>query len=183
MAKPTQMPGSSMEDIVSSIRGMMGTDKSSSAEDPAEAHLAAGNELSTGNVSKLFAEDPSQPEADPLGPDGAGTLTDVTPNAIDQSGKAESAEPVEADETLSDVAEPVATGAQSEEWLPSPSADDDAGGRGQLASAMSANTSRTVEQMAEEMMRPLLKNWLDENLPPLVERLVREEIERVSRRR
>jgi cell pole-organizing protein PopZ len=33
------------------------------------------------------------------------------------------------------------------------------------------------------MLRPMLKDWLDENLPPLVERLVREEIERVSRRR
>ena len=36
---------------------------------------------------------------------------------------------------------------------------------------------------AEDMMRPMLKNWLDDNLPSLVERLVREEIERVSRRR
>ena len=30
-----------------------------------------------------------------------------------------------------------------------------------------------------EEMRPLLKSWLDANLPPLVERLVRVEIERV----
>jgi cell pole-organizing protein PopZ len=29
----------------------------------------------------------------------------------------------------------------------------------------------------------MLRNWLDTNLPPLVERLVREEIERVSRGR
>jgi uncharacterized protein len=31
------------------------------------------------------------------------------------------------------------------------------------------------------MMRPMLKDWLDENLPGLVERIVRAEIERVSR--
>jgi hypothetical protein len=43
--------------------------------------------------------------------------------------------------------------------------------------------SRTLEDLVSEMLRPLLKAWLDVNLPPLVERLVREEIERVSRGR
>jgi hypothetical protein len=33
------------------------------------------------------------------------------------------------------------------------------------------------------MLRPMLKSWLDDNLPSLVERLVRAEIERVSRGR
>jgi hypothetical protein len=33
----------------------------------------------------------------------------------------------------------------------------------------------------KEMLRPMLKAWLDDNLPSLVERLVRAEIERVTR--
>jgi cell pole-organizing protein PopZ len=37
----------------------------------------------------------------------------------------------------------------------------------------------TLEDMVREEMRPMLKDWLDTNLPPLVERLVRAEIERV----
>jgi cell pole-organizing protein PopZ len=37
----------------------------------------------------------------------------------------------------------------------------------------------TLEDMVREEIRPLLKAWLDENLPPVVERLVRAEIERV----
>lgn len=37
----------------------------------------------------------------------------------------------------------------------------------------------TIEDMVREEIRPLLKLWLDANLPPLVERLVRAEIERV----
>ena len=37
------------------------------------------------------------------------------------------------------------------------------------------------DQIAEEMIRPMLQDWLDNNLPTLVERLVREEIERVAR--
>jgi len=44
------------------------------------------------------------------------------------------------------------------------------------------NGSRTLEDMVIELMRPLLKGWLDENLPPIVERLVQKEIERISRR-
>jgi cell pole-organizing protein PopZ len=37
----------------------------------------------------------------------------------------------------------------------------------------------TVEDIVREELRPLLKSWLDANLPSLVERLVRAEIDRV----
>jgi cell pole-organizing protein PopZ len=37
----------------------------------------------------------------------------------------------------------------------------------------------TLEDMVRAELRPLLKEWLDVNLPPVVERLVRAEIERV----
>ena len=37
----------------------------------------------------------------------------------------------------------------------------------------------TIEDLVREEIRPLLKGWLDQHLPPLVERLVRQEIERV----
>ena len=39
---------------------------------------------------------------------------------------------------------------------------------------------RTVEQLAGELMRPMLREWLDQNLPMMVERLVRAEIKRLS---
>ena len=38
---------------------------------------------------------------------------------------------------------------------------------------------RTLEDIVREMLRPLLQGWLDEHLPGIVERLVREEIARV----
>lgn len=41
---------------------------------------------------------------------------------------------------------------------------------------------RSVEDITRELLRNMLKQWLDTNLPELVERLVREEIERVARR-
>ncbi|GAB4351065.1 MAG: PopZ family protein [Oricola sp.] len=40
---------------------------------------------------------------------------------------------------------------------------------------------RDLDVMAEEMLRPMLQDWLDNNLPSLVERLVRSEIERIAR--
>lgn len=39
----------------------------------------------------------------------------------------------------------------------------------------------TVEDMVRAFLRPMLKEWLDAHLPDIVERLVRQEIERVSR--
>jgi cell pole-organizing protein PopZ len=56
---------------------------------------------------------------------------------------------------------------------------------GELANTLLSrnNDARTLEELVQEMLRPMLKTWLDENLPPMVERLVREEIERVTRRR
>jgi cell pole-organizing protein PopZ len=53
----------------------------------------------------------------------------------------------------------------------------------QLAQSVFTQNGRTIEDLVREMMRPMLKAWLDDNLPGLVERLVRAEIERVSRGR
>lgn len=44
------------------------------------------------------------------------------------------------------------------------------------------NGTRTLEDMVLELMRPMLKDWLDKNLPGTVERLVQKEVERISRR-
>jgi cell pole-organizing protein PopZ len=52
-----------------------------------------------------------------------------------------------------------------------------------LAQSLLTQNARTLDDVVKEMMRPLLKAWLDDNLPSLVERLVRAEIERVSRGR
>ena len=51
----------------------------------------------------------------------------------------------------------------------------------ELDRAIREGQLRSMEDMAEEMMRPMLQEWLDDNLPRIVERLVREEIERVAR--
>lgn len=50
-----------------------------------------------------------------------------------------------------------------------------------LSRNVSVPTGRTLEEIVVEIMRPMLKAWLDDNLPNVVERLVRAEIERVAR--
>jgi uncharacterized protein len=52
-----------------------------------------------------------------------------------------------------------------------------------LSKAMLAGNSRKLDEVVEDLLRPMLKGWLEGNLPQMVERLVREEIERVSRGR
>lgn len=51
-----------------------------------------------------------------------------------------------------------------------------------LAHTMLSQNPRTLEDLVRDMLKPMLKAWLDANLPDMVERLVRAEIERVSRR-
>jgi cell pole-organizing protein PopZ len=53
----------------------------------------------------------------------------------------------------------------------------------ELAHTVQVRNGRTLEDFVSELLRPMLKTWLDENLPAMVERLVRAEIERVSRGR
>ncbi len=52
-------------------------------------------------------------------------------------------------------------------------------------SDLSATLARRAEEIADEkildMLRPMLKDWLNENMPGIVERLVRAEIDRISR--
>ncbi len=47
--------------------------------------------------------------------------------------------------------------------------------------AVDAN-GKTIEDLVKEMLRPMLKEWLDRNLPPMVERFVEREIVRLTRR-
>jgi cell pole-organizing protein PopZ len=52
-----------------------------------------------------------------------------------------------------------------------------------LAQTVLVSNARTLEAVVREMLQPMLKVWLDDNLPGVVERLVRVEIEQISPRR
>ena len=42
---------------------------------------------------------------------------------------------------------------------------------------------RTLEDVVREMLRPMLQQWLDDNLPAIVQQAVETEVERISRAR
>ena len=50
-----------------------------------------------------------------------------------------------------------------------------------LAKSVMLDNKPLIEQLTRDMLRPMLKTWLDDNLPVMVEKLVRAEIERVAR--
>jgi uncharacterized protein len=50
-----------------------------------------------------------------------------------------------------------------------------------LSANLALRSAELADGLVREMLRPMLKQWLDENLPPIVERLVRAEIQRVAR--
>jgi cell pole-organizing protein PopZ len=132
----------------------------------------------------------------PVFPDAAASIQHV---AIQQPAepvfaetqRAAVAEPAPAVETALPAMEP--TQSSTERFLPSVMDEvqptllsEDAGLQisrsfEELAAAIDGAERRSLDEMAEDMLRPMLREWLDDNLPTLVERLVREEIERVAR--
>ncbi len=102
-----------------------------------------------------------EPELTPPDPVTRGDPTEAPPLSSDAPGERSSGPPL-----LSPATGAVVAGAFNE-----------------LASSMLSGGGRTMDDLVEDLLRPMLRDWLDDNLPPLVERLVREEIERVSRGR
>lgn len=52
---------------------------------------------------------------------------------------------------------------------------------GTVSGEMGVGASNTVEALVAELLKPMLKQWLDVHLPSMVETLVREEIQRIQR--
>ncbi len=48
---------------------------------------------------------------------------------------------------------------------------------------ISEGPGKTLEDIVTEMLKPMVKDWLDANLPAIVEEKVEEEVQRVARRR
>ena len=162
-----------MEEILASIRRII----SEGAEDDNPAKEEAGAE--PGEVLELtqmikedgsmvdLSKEESEPESEP----------EAEPAAEEPAAKEPTAEPESDDERLvsSDAADaaskPFADLARAAEPEPAPASGPTFGDSG-----------RTVEDLVMELMRPMLREWLDDNLPTLVDRLVQKEIRHLVRR-
>ena len=156
----------SMEDILASIRRILNEDEVAAAAAPSEAE--SGEPL-------LLTEEMMVPEpGDPAAPEPA--IVPVPP----PPPPAAEAEPPAAPAPMP-LAEP-----GSEGLLAPAVAAAAAASVSQLLRAVSTERGAmvhrggpSIEDVVREELRPLLKDWLDQHLPTMVERLVRAEIERV----
>ena len=104
---------------------------------------------------------------------------DEVANAVLQDIAASQANYAPAEDTVAD--EPVASEVARPAIISDHTGRQVAAAFNELSEALAARNRKSLDEMAEEMLRPMLQDWLDNNLPTLVERLVREEIERVAR--
>ena len=88
---------------------------------------------------------------------------------------------------LTDAVEPEAVAADRVPERSAPIMSDDAAEASQAAFAALSSIAKTdagdghpLEGLVREMLRPMLKDWLDDNLPGLVEELVAKEIARIA---
>ncbi len=197
----------SMEEILASIRRIIsedgeeadgqepeavaaeGSDRAAPEEEPADDDVLELTEIvdEDGEVvsladeqEKVVVEEPAAVDeglelADNIEPDGAEEPDGVEVPAAEPAPE----ESLQVEDGAADGTEPAGDGLMSED-----KADASADAFANLLGAMSAATpvgaeGRTLEDIVKALMRPLLKDWLDANLPHLVDRIVREEIERV----
>lgn len=168
---PEETKNNSAEDEVFELTDEMlaempGEETSVGVASPEVAPQPATNPEAGHSGSPLSGMQPVEPKQPDL------TFADVSPN----SGSAkQTATPLEK--------EPAAASAGNDHLL-SPAADAQVTAAfNHLASTILMKDARTLDDLVQDMLRPMLKEWLDDNLPQLVERLVREEIQRVSRGR
>jgi uncharacterized protein len=210
MANPNAVHEPSMEEILASIRQIISEDGGSSspkidgvateltiAPRPARAHEDA---MEGQTISEDAAEHEHTPEdaaysvaEEHVEQEGAQGEPDTHHGAFMRSqafGRAAASIHPDADHSDAERLAAAAAAlnkrpsADDDEPLLSPESDDAISGAfGALAHSLLGRSSRSLEDVVIEMLQPMLKQWLDANLPSIVERKVQEEIERVSRGR
>jgi hypothetical protein len=171
-----------MEEILASIRRIISEDDAPPAEAEAEA---APEPVALAAVPEPEPE-PEVVEPEPVHEDVLELTERVEPaetvGDLDVYAKAEP-EPTPVPQPTPEVVA-VAAGDDDEELVGESTAFAAASHFGSLtASIPMPAPGRTLEDLTRELLRPLLKAWLDENLPRIVESKVAEEVERISRTR
>jgi cell pole-organizing protein PopZ len=168
----------SMEDILASIRRILSEDEAPAVAPVAEAHPPEAP------VAETPVIDTDLPDADDVLSLDSSMLVEEPPAAPAILALPPPVEPPPAVKAAPAMAAP--SMAASDELLGPAAAAAASSSVGTLIRTLAERQSLavyrggpTLEDIVRDEMRPLLRAWLDENLPPLVERLVRAEIERV----
>ena len=153
----------SMEEILASIRNII-------ADDPAKRPAPkAPQPAPTPTPQVVYSKEAVAPDSEASGPSQRADAN--APTVVWRRPQAAEAE-------VPGALQP------SEEPLLSPQATEAAAlSFGALSAGLDVRSAELADGMVRDMLRPMLKQWLDENLPAIVERLVRDEIQRVARGR
>jgi len=169
-----------MEEILASIRRIISEDDAP----PAEGEEAAPAEEP---VAAAAAEPEPEPEAEPAAAEPervAAAEPELAPPAEEEA--LELTEKVETHGDLDVIPTgPVEPQPAALEALVSEQASTAAASAfGQLSAAITMpKGDRTLEDVVRELLRPLLQQWLDANLPGIVQQTVEAEVERIARGR
>lgn len=171
----------SMEEILASIRRIIADDQRAPARLAVEEAPVAAAPLAPDPPANLDIGAPARPQAPALA---------IEPVAAEPEVAAvfEAAPAAEPEEEIVELTTPAAAALAAPAMEPAAarliSRETDAAVAAQfqhLAETMMADNARRIDDMTRDLLRPMLKAWLDDNLPILVEKLVRAEIERVAR--
>jgi hypothetical protein len=167
-----------MEEILASIRRIISEDDAPASEPeaaPLEPEPAAAFEP---------AHEP-EPEPEPVREDVLELTDRISPTEEPAETVGDLDVYTKAPEPEPPPPPPRAVAREPEETLVSaPAASIAAGHFSQLSAAIAMPPGgATLEDVVRELLRPLLKGWLDENLPRIVEAKVAEEVERIARTR
>lgn len=135
-----------------------------------------GEEMSGEEPGDLSGQEVKAAESDAAESDADIVFLEKTEEEMDAEFEAK-------DENIEPAEEPAPAAGKAGHLLSSQADSSVASAFSSLENFVLSTHSRTLEDLVQDMLKPILKDWLDANLPPLVERLVREEIERVSRGR
>ncbi len=174
----------SMEEILASIRRIIAEDGDTTPQAPTA-------------TAPVAAAVPAEPSPGPARGEDVLELTDVVEEdgsvvSLSSGGVAKStAEPAKREELAPEPPPaPPPSNEPAERLVSGATAAASVAALSQLAAARErarpsdlplGDVGRTLEEMVREMLRPILRDWLDGNLPQLVERLVQDEIQRMVR--
>jgi cell pole-organizing protein PopZ len=160
----------SMEEILASIRRIIAEDgeqpdaaaPAPAAAAPQPAPAAKGEEIL--ELTEVVQEEQAAADPPKLGPTPVAPEPDPPPSPT-----------ADAERLVSEAAAAASLAALAQIRQLGPRNDQ------RMSDIPMGEGQRTIEDMVREMLRPLLKEWLDSNLPHLVERVVQEEVSRLVR--
>jgi len=177
----------SMEEILASIRSIIADDRAPSAAGapPQKPSAPGGPQIvySNDSIPPARAPAPAPEAAPPAPPPEPAAAASAAPKVVWEKA-APAPEPLAAPAPPSSIAPVAELSPAGEEEAPFASAATEAAVAASfdaLSATVAMQSAEMIEGMMREMLRPMLKSWLDDNLPSLVERLVRAEIQRVAR--